>query len=221
MRQACRIFLQEEEAFCSRSKPFCFEASIGMLPEGQGTPLDTLEPAGVKIGGKASVRARGRIDRVDQIPGSGGKRFTVWDYKTGSSWKYRTRAREDPFDKGRLVQSALYLQLAERRLKETVSPDAAVERFGYFFPTLREHGERVEWTAAELAQGVRVLGSLCEMLAEGAFPFTDDPGDVDYSDYKDAFGDAHAAAGAVSRKLENPKNGPLNPFRRLRGYDHE
>jgi ATP-dependent helicase/nuclease subunit B len=221
LRQACRIFLQEEEAFCRKSRPFCFEASVGMMPEGQGTPLDTLEPVSVKLGGKASVRARGRIDRVDQVPGAEGKKFTVWDYKTGSSWKYRTTDLEDPFDKGRLVQSALYLQLAESRLKEMVSPEASVDRFGYFFPTTREHGERVEWTAAELAQGARVLEGLCEMLAKGAFPFTDDPEDAKFSDYKDAFGDEHVAAAGSSRKLENPENEALKPFRRLRGYDRE
>ncbi len=221
LREASRIFLKEEEEFCKESRPFCFEASVGMMPEGQGTPLDTLEPVRLKLGRGATLRARGRIDRVDQIPGSEGKKFAVWDYKTGSSWRYRTGTIEDPFQSGRLVQSALYLQLAERRLKETVSPKASVDRFGYFFPTTREHGERVEWTAAELAEGVRVLGSLCEMLAKGAFPFTDDPGDVSYSDYKDAFGDVHAAADAASRKLRNPKNEPLNPFRRLRGYDRE
>ncbi len=224
LQQASRIFLQEEEEFCRKSRPFCFEASIGMLPEGQGTPLDTLEPVSLKLEGGATLRARGRIDRVDRVPGSGGKRYTVWDYKTGSSWRYRrerTGTIEDPFHSGRLVQSALYLQLAESRLRETVSPEAAVDRFGYFFPTTREHGERVEWTAAELAQGVRVLGRLCEMLAKGVFPFTDDPGDVNYSDYKDAFGDVHAAAEASSRKLENQENEPLTPFRRLRGYDQE
>ena len=224
LRQASRIFLREEEEFCRESRPFCFEASVGMQPEGQGTPLDTLAPVSVQLGGRATLRARGRIDRVDQVPGSGGKRYTVWDYKTGSSWRYRRERKgslEDPFHSGRIVQSALYLQLAETRLRETVSPEAAVDRFGYFFPTTREHGERVEWTAAELAQGVGVLGSLCEMLAKGAFPFTDDPGDVTYSDYTDAFGDVHDAAAASSRKLDNPENEPLNPFRRLRGYDRE
>jgi len=224
LRQASRIFLQEEEEFCKGSRPFCFEASVGMLPEGQGTPLDTLQPVSLKLGGRATLRARGRIDRVDQVPGSGGKQYTVWDYKTGSSWRYRKEragVTEDPFLQGRLVQGVLYLHLAESRLKETVSPEAAVDRFGYFFPTTRDHGERVEWTASELAQGIRVLGRLCEMLARGVFPFTDDPGDVNYSDYKDAFGDVHAAARASSRKLENQENEPLEPFRRLRGYDQE
>jgi ATP-dependent helicase/nuclease subunit B len=224
LRQASRIFLQEEEVFCRGSRPFCFEASVGMLPEGQGTPLDTLQPVSLNLGGRATLRARGRIDRVDQVPGAGGKQYTVWDYKTGSSWRYRREragAAEDPFLQGRLVQGALYLQLAESRLKETVSPEAAVDRFGYFFPTPGEHGERVEWTAAELAQGLRVLGRLCELLARGAFPFTDDPGDVNYSDYKDAFGDVYAVARTCSRKLENRENKALEPFRRLRGYDQK
>ena len=59
------------------------------------------------------------------------------------------------------------------------------------------------------------------MIASGCFPFTDDPGDVAYSDYKDAFGDVDAGAGASSRKLGNRENESLEPFRRLRGYDRE
>jgi ATP-dependent helicase/nuclease subunit B len=224
LRLAARIFLQEEEGFCRESKPFCFEASVGLLPEGQGTPLDVPDPVPVKLGGGKTLRARGRIDRIDQVPDAGGNRYTVWDYKTGSSWRYRrdgAGSLEDPFNGGRLVQGALYMQMAERRLKEAVSPDAVVDRFGYFFPTTREHGERVDWTASELSDGPRVLGRLCETLARGAFPFTDDPGDVSYSDYKEVFWDRDAAAEASSRKLENRKNRPLEAFRRLRGYDEE
>ncbi len=224
LRLASRIFLQEEEGFCRESEPFCFEASIGLASEGRGTPLDTQDPVRLKIGGGRTVRARGRIDRVDRIPGAEGDRYTVWDYKTGSSWRYRRERRgtlEDPFHGGRLVQSVLYVQMAERRLKEAVSPDAAVDRFGYFFPTAREHGERVDWTAPELAEGVRLLGRLCEMLAQGAFPFTDDPGDIGYSDYREAFGDPDAAAEASVRKLKNRENKSLEAFRRLRGYDSE
>jgi hypothetical protein len=224
LRQAARIFLREEEALCSGSRPFCFEASVGLLPEGKGTPLDTLQPVSLRLGGGATVRARGRIDRIDRVPDGEGRRYTVWDYKTGSSWKYRRDrpgSPDDPFRSGRLVQNALYLQLAESRLKEAVSPEAAVDRFGYFFPTTREHGERIEWTAAELAGGTRVIRRLCEMLAGGAFPFTDDPEDVYHSDYKEAFGDVNAAAAASLRKLENAANEPLGPFRRLRGYEKE
>ena len=66
-----------------------------------------------------------------------------------------------------------------------------------------------------------MLGLLCEMLATGCFPFTDDPEDVRYSDYRDAFGDVIDAAGAAMRKLENEENGVLRPFQKLRGYEQE
>ncbi len=224
LRQAARIFLQEEEEHCRQSRPFCFEASVGMPPEGEGTPLDTLEPVGLDLGDGRTIRVRGRIDRVDEIPGSRGSQYALWDYKTGSSWKFRGEKAgrgEAPFYQGRLVQNVLYLRLAEARLKAAVSRRAAAVRFGYFFPTLREHGERVQWEAEELRGGVQVIGLLCEMIASGCFPFTDNAGDAAYSDYKDAFGDVDAGAGASSRKLENRRNKSLGPFRRLRGYDRE
>ena len=224
LRQASRVFLQEEEDFCKQSRPFCFEVSVGLLPEGKGTPLDTLEPVDLKLSGNRVIRVRGRIDRVDEMPDSDGTRYSLWDYKTGSSWKYRkdkAGKTVDPFRQGRLVQNALYLRLTEARLKETVSPDAVAVRFGYFFPTFREHGERVQWDAAELEGGTRVMGLLCEMIASGAFPFTDDPDDARFSDYVDAFGEAGAAAEATTRKTGNTENETLGPFRRLRGYEQE
>ncbi len=224
LRQAVRVFLQEEESFCRQSRPFCFEASVGMPPEGKGTPLDTLEPVSLRLPGRRVIRVRGRIDRVDEVPGSGGTRFTLWDYKTGSSRRYRKEGggkSADPFMQGRLVQSALYLRLAEARLKEAVSPAAAVVRFGYFFPTFREHGERIQWEAAELQGGAQVMGLLCEMIASGCFPFTDNEDDARNSDYRDAFGEAGAASEATLRKLANEVNEALRPFRSLRGYDRE
>jgi len=224
LRQASRIFLQEEEEFCKQSTPFCFEASVGLLPEGEGTPLDTLEPVELKLGGNRVIRVRGRIDRVDEVPESGGTRFSLWDYKTGGTWKYRkatTGKTGDPFRQGRLLQNSLYLHMAEARLKETVAPSAAAVRFGYFFPTFREHGERIQWEAAELRKGTQVMGLLCEMIASGAFPFTDDSGDVRFSDYRDAFGEEEAAVEETKRKLGNKGNETLEPFRRLRGYEQE
>ena len=62
---------------------------------------------------------------------------------------------------------------------------------------------------------------LCQMIASGCFPFTDDPDDARYSDYLDAFGETVAAAKATLRKMENSENEALGPFRRLRGYDRK
>ena len=220
--QTARIFLLEEEDHCQGVKPRFFEVSVGMTPEGEGTLLDSEEPVAVKLPGGKVVRARGRIDRMDEMPRSGDRSaFMVWDYKTGSAWKYRTKQgkrRDDPFDQGRLVQGILYLEMAESRLREQVSSRARVEQFGYFFPSVREHGERISWRAEDLVRGKQVLEDLCRLMAAGCFPFTDDPEDVSLSDYMGAFGVVEQAALQIRAKLENSKNVALEPMRRLRGY---
>jgi len=224
LKQTCRIFLREEEIFCRESRPLYFEASMGLPSEGDGTDLDTGDPVEVVIPGGKTVRVRGRIDRVDEELGSQGKRFSIWDYKTGGSWKYtvgQSRQRQDPFDQGRVVQNALYLAMVESRLRQVLSPESRVARFGYFFPGIREHGERVQWEAGELAHGMYVLERLCALLAAGCFPFTDKPGDVRFSDFAAAFGDPEQTAGTVARKLANPDNEMLAPLQELRGYEEE
>ena len=224
LRQTARIFLLEEETFCRQSTPFCFEAAIGLPSEGGVTPLDTSEPVEVELSQGEVVRARGRVDRVDRLPGEHDHRFSVWDYKTGSSWKYRkdrSRPGENPFDGGRIVQSALYLALVEKQLKQKISSRATVSLFGYFFPNLRERGERIQWSEAQLDQGKEVLGRLCEMIGKGCFPFTDNAEDVRFSDYLDAFGDEMDNARAVASKLDNRENKVLQPFQELRGYSKD
>jgi hypothetical protein len=226
LRQAARIFLQEEEILCRGSQPLYLEAALGLAPDSAGTdsPLDTPWPVAIELARGECVRARGRIDRVDRVADMGGQCYAVWDYKTGSGWKYLRRKKRkwiaeggEPFDQGRVIQNVLYRELVEARLREAVSPDARVVRFGYFFPSLREHGERVAWTAGELDAGREVLSHLCAMLAGGCFPFTDDKGDVEYSDYRAAFGDIEQAVERAKRKLENMKNVALEPIRALRG----
>ncbi len=224
LRQTARIFLMEEEIFCRQSTPTYFEVSVGLPPEEDGTPLDTAEPVTVRLPGGMTVRVRGRIDRVDRMPSEKGEQFSIWDYKTGSSWKYTAKGGQknpDPFNQGRVVQNILYLALAETRLREVVSPRAAVDRFGYFFPGLQTHGERIWWSARELAEGKKVVASLCRMLAAGSFPCSDNPGDIKYSDYLAAHNDPEEAAAAAERKARNPENTALEPFRELRGLGPE
>jgi hypothetical protein len=57
------------------------------------------------------------------------------------------------------------------------------------------------------------------MLAAGCFPFSDDEKDARYSDHLPAFGDTAATARDTLRKLDNPDNVALRPFRRLRGLE--
>jgi len=217
LKLMARIFLYEEQRHCEQHRPCYFEAAIGMRQDGDPTPLDTLEPAKIKLPGGRTIRARGQIDRVDEVKGSGRKKFSIWDYKTGSAWKYR---QDPPFWSGRCVQNAFYLALAQERIRQ-VHPGAAITSFGYFFPTCREHGERIEWPQEQLEEGKHVLVLLCEMISRGCFPFTKRIKDIDRSDYKLAFGDVNRAAEDILRKLQNPETDALGPFRELRGTKPE
>ena len=159
------------------------------------------------------IRVRGRIDRIDQVTHAKAKAFTIWDYKTGSAWGYD---RNDAFLKGRRVQSALYCALVEQRLRETHPRNPSVASFGYFFPGVREHGERISWSTDQLASGRDIIAELVEMIRTGCFPFTDKPKDVTYTDYGLLYGNVEESAGATRLKLDNPDNVALSPFRNLR-----
>ena len=206
------IFLHEEAVLCRSSAPFCFEAAIGLPQDAAPTLLDTPDPVTINLPNGKSIRTRGRIDRIDQLLNSNNV-FSVWDYKTGSAWGYD---RNKPFRQGRRIQSAIYLALSENRLKEKCSPNCAVATFGYFFPSLREHGERIYWDARQLNAGKEVIAELVEMLRSGCFPFTTDASDVTFTDYGMVFGDIEEAMQATKLKMENPFNSRMEPFRKLR-----
>ncbi|MCL5123306.1 MAG: PD-(D/E)XK nuclease family protein [Deltaproteobacteria bacterium] len=212
-RRTTLIFLQEEALSCKSSVPFYFEAAIGLPQDGDPTPLDTLEPVSINLPNGKSIRTRGRIDRIDQLSNSNKNDFSVWDYKTGSTWGYD---RSKPFRQGRRIQSVLYLALSEKRLKETCSPTCSVANFGYFFPGFREHGERISWESHQLKAGKEVLAGLVEMLQTGCFPFTTDPSDVNFTDYGMVFSDIEELVRNTRIKMENPANKNMEPFRKLR-----
>jgi ATP-dependent helicase/nuclease subunit B len=215
LRRTARIFLANEEEFCRESRPVFLEACIGLAPEGPGTPLDVPAPLEIIPCEGLRIRARGRIDRVDDVSGGSANSFTIWDYKTGSDTLYD---QGDPFRGGRRIQPLLYLELLRQRLRE-IYPGAQIEGFGYFFPARRARRERYFWKAGQLEGGREIIASLCEMLAAGCFPFSDDEKDARYSDQLPAFGDAAATALDTLRKLDNPDNVALRPFRRLRGLE--
>ncbi|MBN1289126.1 MAG: PD-(D/E)XK nuclease family protein [Actinobacteria bacterium] len=211
LERACTIFLREEVEYCRRSTPRWCEASIGLRADAEGTGLDTEQPVSIELPGGAVINVHGQIDRIDELSGTGGG-YAVFDYKTGSDYNYD---ESDPHRSGRLIQNALYMELAERRLRE-IDPDARAELFGYFFPGTRAHGERYEWTRAELKDGLRYVELLCEMLTKGCFIPSDEENDMSFSDYKEAFGDTAEASENTKRKMKNPDNEALEPFRKLR-----
>lgn len=215
MQQVVRIFLREEEALCRQSLPLYFEVAVGTRRTGRGTLLDTPGPAELALPGGGTVRARGSIDRVDRLPDGEG-RFSVWDYKTGGSGWY---LEQDPFRQGRQVQSALYLALAQARLREKVAPGARVVSFGYFFPGTREFGRRVSWSFDLLADGMGMVEELCTLMAAGCFPPSDRADELARSGFSAAIGLVEEVSAAMRTKLENPDNEVLGPLRRLREYE--
>ena len=214
LRRTAAIFLREEQLHCAGWEPFCFEASIG-LPSETESPLDIADPIAVALPDGSSIRTRARIDRIDRLR-TDASSLAVWDYKTGSTYGYE---EANPFADGRRVQNVLYLMVTQARV-EQVHAGHSVNSFGYFFPSTRRnaYGERMQWPAELLlAEGREVLSRLCRLIAGGCFPFTTEPGDVRYSDYALIHGDAKVLAEAAARKIANPENAVLEPFRELRG----
>ena len=209
--------LAGEEGYCQHNRPEYFETSLGMPSEGEPSSLDDPDPIHVPLPDGKAFRARGRIDRIDRIGDGASHNYAVWDYKTGSTYRYRSIKGKDPFVQGRLVQYVLYLAMAESVLRHKVDAKADVQQAGYYFPTGRGQGERIVRTREQLAGAGQVIEHLCRIVANGAFLATNNSdGDCDYCDYKLICHDPKATAAASQRKLASGRNEALKPMRELR-----
>jgi ATP-dependent helicase/nuclease subunit B len=221
LRRTAEIFLREDEEYCRQTgnRPLFLEVSIGLKPGESKTRLDSAVPVEVRLPDGTSLRVRGRIDRIDQRAGREPNVFEIWDYKTGSTWKYTRKS--PPFWEGRVVQHSLYVALLNARLKMLGDEylGARVERFGFFFPGGKARGERIEFTREQLADGGKVLCRLARSAASGAFLSTTAKDDCDYCDYRELCGDVVTLSAASKRKLKPTTNTILAPYRELRGYD--
>jgi ATP-dependent helicase/nuclease subunit B len=216
LQQTARLFLLEEEDHARTApwRPAYLEAAIGMPNPGRGTALDSTEPVTLSLPGDRRFRARAWIDRLDRFLAGADPVFAVWDYKTGSTWKYE---QADPFWQGRVVQNSLYLLVAAARLRQAVSPQARVAQFGYFFPGAKGRGERIVWSMEELAGAGEVLLRLCQVAGQGVFlPTNDHKTDCTYCNYRPICGDVQAVAASSQAKLDNSGNVVLQPFLKLR-----
>ncbi len=222
VRRTAQIFLRGEEEYCKQTgnRPLFLEVSIGLETDGAGTRLDSQEPVEVRLPDGSTLRARARIDRVDQVGGAEPNVFAMWDYKTGGTWKYTQNPR--PFWQGRVVQHALYLLVMNARLK-AMGKDflgARVDGFGFFFPSENGGGERIQFTPVELEKGAAVLGRLARIAANGAFlATTEHDKDCSFCDFRAICGNVRAVASASERKLTTPSNAILEPYRELRHDD--
>ena len=216
LRTSARVFLTTEAERCKEGLPTYMEASIGLDPEGDGTPLDTKDPMTVALPDGRGIRVRGRIDRVDRIGDAKSAQFAIWDYKTGSRWKYE---QDPPFWQGRVVQHVLYLMMGAARLRE-LHPKCNIRQVGFLFPSQRGEGEAITFSAERLAPGRQIIADLCRMIADGTFPSTtDSKEDCHYCDFTAVCGDLSGSAVACGRKLANEANVTLDTFRGLRTND--
>jgi len=211
LMEAGGTFLADEAEDGTKRRPILLEEGMGMSAE--------EEPVSLQLPGGATIRARGRIDRIDRLPGEK-NRFTITDYKSGGSGRFDT---SDPFRGGRTIQHVIYFMLAEKHLKEHIGADASVEWFNYQFPASERSDEPVQYKREDLADGAQVLSQLAKVAASGAFCPTDDKKDCRWCDYTTLCGDVEKITAASASKIA--ANEKLAPFRSLRadptGIDDE
>ena len=217
LRRVAETFLREEERYAAKhnARPLYLEASLGMQPVGSPTEIDTEDPVPIPLSDGRTVPVRGRIDRINRLGAA--DEFDIWDYKTGSTYGYN---RAEPFREGRLMQPYLYVVMVGHRLREAVSAQALISRFGFFFPGTRAAGQRIAWTPEDLGAGQQILDQLCAGIANGAFIATNDSGvDCTYCDYRLICGDVDLVSAQSQQMLDHPENESLAPMRALRISD--
>lgn len=160
--QTCSIFLKDEEERAGIAQPLLFEVSFGM-PGDRAEGFSLPEPVEIRVGTSGTFRLRGRIDRVDRC---GEHEYEVWDYKTGSAWGYEEHKY---FNGGRQLQHVLYAEAAETILRKMADPKAIVVRAGYFFPSTKGEGLRIERRRAGRQELDTVLVNLFDLLRNGVF----------------------------------------------------
>jgi ATP-dependent helicase/nuclease subunit B len=164
----------------------------------------------ISVGKSGSFRLRGRIDRVDRC---GEHEYEVWDYKTGSTWGYDEHKY---LNGGRQLQHALYAEAAEILLHEKNDPEAVVVRAGYFFPSARGEGLRIERKRTGRKELDAVLTSLFELLRNGIFPSSYDDTYCKYCFYKTVCGGTKAVERCQARIECDIR---LQPLRELKGHE--
>jgi ATP-dependent helicase/DNAse subunit B len=206
---ACEIFLKDEEVHCQNRTPSYFEIPFGLpLVSGEGE-ISSPDSVKIKLNKGLHFYLRGRIDRVDKH--SDGN-FSIWDYKTGSTYGMK---EDSFFNQGRQVQYALYAQAFNEILKENGMSGRVLES-GYFYPGVKGQGKRINLELNE--EGLKnVLDCLFDALKEGAFLHSTDKDLCKYCDYQNICGEAESVSHQANLKLEEPENGTiLEPYRQLK-----
>ncbi len=216
--EVCEIFLLKEQEYCESTGavPWVLEASIGLDDELR-SELDCAQPVELTLSDGRVLRLAGRIDRVDKFMEHGSERYAIWDYKSGSDFGF---SQENPLQNGRKLQPFLYIGMLRHRIASLGGKPDAVTGFGYFFPSPKAEGRKIQWTAGELKRGDEILMQICDLIQNGAFIATTDPQDCDRCDYISVCRDPQFVADTALRKSKEPCNKRiLKPWIELRELD--
>ena len=155
------VFLRAEQNR-EEGEPHAFEWGFG-LPMHRRKEQDEEAAASLAIDEETSLLLRGRIDRIDR---HGDGAHSIWDYKSGSSYRYE---ETDPLQGGQTIQWALYAYALEEITETTV------QQAGYFFTSTKEMGRRIAFSPAPYRNEVQaILAHLIEMARTGSFPMNPD-----------------------------------------------
>lgn len=208
---ASRTFLRLEEEHCKVVEPCYFEVAFGLPRAESRSSIASPEPVAIAIGAGESFPLRGSIDRVDAAPDG---TFHVWDYKTGSAYRYKA---ERGIHGGRQIQHALYAMALEQLLARAGFP-AEVSRSGYFFPGKKGEGQRMP-IALDLPRTREVTRRLLDLLRAGAFPHAVEKDDCKFCDYEAVCGGEKVARGRAKAKLAATRLPVLQAFREIHEPD--
>ncbi|WP_077617426.1 PD-(D/E)XK nuclease family protein [Bacillus sinesaloumensis] len=198
--ESCETFLRIEEENSAAGEPLYFEYSFG-----EDSPAVIELPSG-------NVRVRGIIDRVDRLPDG---TYHIIDYKTGSSWGYKTK---EFFKGGRQLQHLLYTLAIEAHLG---IEEGTVKQSSYLFPTKKGAGKRFvrEQEETTRTNGKDIVDKLLSIVEHGHFTMTDDENECTFCEFKTICRRSTYDKDALKQKQQDETAQGLKSFLGVRAYD--
>lgn len=172
-------------------------------------------PVSISLGGGKTILLRGIVDRIDI---AGENEYHVWDYKTGSAYKYEARQY---IKGGEMLQHALYAAAVEILLKEMKDgPAPAVTLSGYLLPSEKGCGDGKgsifprDPSKKEIWQ--KALNILLDLLSSGGFIIPHDA-QCSFCEYSDVCGDKKTKERAgIKKDIPDPH---FDMWKELKRYD--
>lgn len=212
LEKSALVFLVEEEISSRQWTPFLLEASIGLKNRDDSGSVERESPVMLQLSGGKKIRVSGKIDRVDKNIENPHGVFRIIDYKTGNPKTYQDAKN---YQRGKIVQHAIYLHIANNVLRSPSSQFNATCDFVFFFPTVRAHGLKILKQPQDMHLSAPIIDSLCDIVSTGVFLPTNDQQTCLYCDYSLICGDKSVVARCASAKLDNPLNSGLDPVRKI------